>query len=313
MRYPDPAIEILDDSFRKYRIFNAGVERLATGLRWAEGPIWIGDGRCLIVSDIPNNRLIRWDETTGQASVFRAPSDFANGNTRDRQGRLLTCEGGMRRVSRTEYSGAVTILADRYRGKPLNSPNDIVCASDGAIWFTDPPFQIGNDYEGRKAEQELPEALYRISPEGELRQVLDDVDGPNGLCFSADEKTLYLVASRASPHRLVWAYTVGTDGCLSDKRKHIEAVDGGALDGIKCDVEGNLWCGWGSSDASKGTPEAFDGVMVFNPQGQPIGHIRLPERCANLCFGGPMGNRLFMAASHSLYSLYVNTSGAGLL
>jgi gluconolactonase len=313
LRYPDPAVEILDDTFLAYRVFNASVERLATGFRWAEGPVWIGDGRYVLFSDIPNNRMIRWDEVTGEASVFRFPSNFSNGNARDRQGRLLTCEGGVRRVTRTEFSGEITVIADSYEGKKLNSPNDIVCTSDGAIWFTDPPFQISNDYEGTKAESELPNALYRISPEGELRQVLDDIAGPNGLCFTGDERTLYLVEGRAKPNRLVWAFAHAPDGTLSEKRKHIEAQNEGALDGIKCDVDGNLWCGWGSSGAPAGNPEALDGVMVFNPQAVPIGHIHLPERCANLCFGGLSGNRLFMTSSHSLYSLYVNTRGAGLL
>ncbi|MFV0335903.1 MAG: SMP-30/gluconolactonase/LRE family protein [Tropicimonas sp.] len=313
LRYPDPAIEILDESFLKYRIFNASVERLATGYRWAEGPVWIGDGRCVLFSDIPNNQMIRWDEVTGQASVFRAPAGYSNGNARDREGRLLTCEGGMRRVTRTEFSGEVTIIADSFEGKPFNSPNDLVCTSDGAIWFTDPPFQISNDYEGHKAEPELPHSLYRISPDGVLQQVLDDIAGPNGLCFSADEATLYIVEGRAQPNRLVWAFSVGADGALSEKRVQVEALNHGALDGIKCDVDGNLWCGWGSSGVPEGDPEALDGVMVFNPEGKPIGHIRLPERCANLCFGGAKGNRLFMTACHSLYSLYVNTRGTGLL
>ena len=311
-RYPDPAIEILEPEFARYRIFSAGVERLATGFRCMEGPVWFGDGRYLLVSDIPNNRIIRWDETTGGASVFRAPSNYANGHTRDLQGRLIGCEGAVtRRISRTEHDGRIVTLAERFEGKRLNSPNDVVCQSNGAIWFTDPPFQLGNDYEGRIAAQELPEAVYRIDPHtGALERVIQDVAGPNGLCFSPDERTLYVVASRARPSRLVWAYPVLPDGRLGERRLHLDARGHGAFDGIKCDVDGNIWAGWGSDGAPDADAAALDGVMVFNPEGKPIGHIRLPERCANLCFGGADNNRLFMASSHSLYALYVNTRGA---
>jgi gluconolactonase len=312
LRYPDPAVVVLDPSFLKYRLFAASVERLATGFRWMEGPVWFGDGRYLLASDVASNRIIRWDEVTGTAAVFREGSNYANGNTRDLQGRLVTCEGAVtRRISRTEHNGRIITLADGFEGKRFNSPNDIVCQSDGAIWFTDPPFQLTNDYEGRIAAQELPHAVYRIDGQsGQLTQVLDDLAGPNGLCFSPDERTLYVVESRAVPSRRVWAYTVGGDGRLSNKRLHIDANGPGAFDGIKCDVDGNLWAGWGSNGALEADPAALDGVMVFNPQGAPIGHIRLPERCANLCFGGADNNRLFMASSHSLYALYLNTRGA---
>lgn len=317
LRYPDPAIEILDPSFAKYRLFSAGVERVATGFRWAEGPVWVGDGNYLLFSDVANNRIVRWDEATGQATTFRANANYANGNTRDMHGRLITCEGAAvnglgRRIVRTEPSGKITVLADGYEGKRFNSPNDIVCRSDGSIWFTDPPFQLTNDYEGRIGKQELPHAVYRIDGRnGEVAQVVSDLQGPNGLCFSPDEKTIYIIEGRAQPHRLIWAYDVATDGRLSNKRKHIDAgTPYGALDGIKCDVDGNIWAGWGSSGATGGDPEKLDGVLVFNPQGKPIGHIHLPERCANLCFGGIDNNRLFMASSHSIYSLYVNTRGA---
>ena len=315
-RYPDPAVVTLDNSFLKYRVWNASVERLATGFRWMEGPVWFGDGRYLLVSDIPNNRIIRWDETTGQTSVFRQPSNFANGLTRDRQGRLISCEGATtlgvgRRITRTEYNGRITVLADQFEGKPLNSPNDLVCKRDGSIWFSDPPFQAINNYEGRIAKTELPQAVYRIDgASGKLTRVIDNLLGPNGLCFSPDEKKLYVVEGRATPNRLVWAYDVDDKGRLSSRSKLIEALNFGALDGIKCDEDGNLWCGWGSSGALGGKPEELDGVMVWNPQGKPIGHIRLPERCANLCFGGVKRNRLFMAASQSLYAVYVNTEGA---
>ena len=315
LRYPDPAIQVLDPSFMKYRLFNASVERLATGFRWLEGPVWFGDGRYLLVSDIANNRIVRWDEITGRADTWRTPSNYSNGNTRDRQGRLVTCEGAIgRRVTRTEYNGSITVLADNYQGKRFNSPNDVVCAADGSIWFTDPPFQLSNNYEGRIAEPELPHGVYRINAsDGKVVQVLDNIAGPNGLCFSPDGKKFYLVEGRAKPNRLVWVFDVSADGQLSNKTKFIEAQNYAALDGIKCDIDGNLWAGWGSTGALEGKPEELDGVMVFNPSGQPIGHIHLPERCPNLCFGGENGNRLFMASSHSLYALYVNTQGAGLV
>lgn len=311
-RYPDPSVQDLDPEFAKYRLFSAGVERLATGFRWMEGPVWFGDGRYLLVSDIPGNRVIRWDDVTGTASVFRMPSNYANGHTRDLRGRLISCEGAVtRRISRTEHDGRIVTLADQYDGKRLNAPNDVVCQSNGAIWFTDPPFQLSNDYEGRIAKQELPDAVYRIDPQtGELLCVIQDLAGPNGLCFSPDEQTLYVVESRARPSRLVWAYAVMPDGQLGDRTLHLDAKGHGAFDGIKCDVDGNIWAGWGSDGASEADPAALDGVMVFNPQGRAIGHIRLPERCANLCFGGAANNRLFMAGSRSLYALYVNTRGA---
>lgn len=309
-RYPDPSVEILDPAFARYRIYSSSVEQLASGFRWAEGPVWIADGRYLLFSDIPNNRIMKWDDTNGETSVFRYPSNYSNGLGRDRQGRLLTCEHLTRRVTRTEYDGSITVLADSYEGKPLNSPNDIICHSDGTIWFTDPPFGIGGHWEGEKAKAEQPHGVYRISPDdGRLVRVLDDLAGPNGLAFSPDEKILYIVEGRHQPNRRVWAYDVGTDGALGNKRVHIDANGPGALDGIACDEDGNLWCGWGSSGAPGVDPAEFDGVMVFNREGKPIGHIRLPERCANLCFGGEKRNRLLMTSSHSLYALYVETRG----
>lgn len=309
-RYPDPAIEILDPAFLKLRIFSASVEQLASGLRWAEGPVWFGDGRYLLFSDIPNNRILRWDETSGVTSVFRQPSDNANGHVRDRQGRLVSCEHLGRRITRTEYDGSITVLADRYDGKRLNSPNDVVCARDGSIWFTDPSFGLMGWWEGAPAAQELPHAVYRLPGDGgPLQKVIDDLAAPNGLAFSPDESVLYVVESRAEPWRRLWAYDVGANGALSNKRLFIDASDGGALDGIAVDTQGHVWCGWGSS-----RPEipaaALDGVRCFDTTGRAIGHVHLPERCANLCFGGAHGNRLFMAASHSLYALYVNAQGA---
>jgi gluconolactonase len=303
-RYPDPAIEVLDPSFLKYRLFNASVERLATGTRWGEGPVWFGDGRYLLWSDIPNNRIMRWDETTGQASVFRAPSNNANGNTRDRQGRLITCEHGARRVTRTEYDGSITVLMDHWQGKRLNSPNDVAVKSDGSIWFTDPPFGLQSDYEGAIADPEIPACVYRIDAQSGVPSIVaDNVAGPNGLCFSPDESLLYVVESRAVPTRKIRVFDVRNGTTLADSRIFIDAGPG-TPDGIRCDIHGNIWAGWGM-----GTPE-LDGVMVFNPAGVAIGRIALPERSANICFGGAKRNRLFMAAGHALYALYVNTQGA---
>ncbi len=303
-RYPDPAIEIVDPRFEQYRIAQSAVERLFTGTRWGEGPVWFGDGRYLLWSDIPNNRILRWEEETGAVSAYRKPSDFANGNTRDRAGRLVTCEHGGRRVTRTEYDGSITVLMDSFGGKRLNSPNDVVVKSDGSVWFTDPPFGILGRYEGYKAEPELGQNVYRVDGEsGEASVVADDVLGPNGLCFSPDERILYVVESRGVPSRKILAYDVSPDGReISGKRVLIDA-QGGTPDGMRCDVDGNLWCGWGMGD------EALDGVFVFAPDGTHIGRIALPERCANVCFGGRERNRLFMASSQSLYALYVNTQG----
>lgn len=303
-RYPDPLIEALDPRFQPYMIFSAAVERLYTGCRWAEGPVYFGDGRYLLWSDIPNNRILKWEEETGAVSVFRKPSNFGNGHTRDRQGRLITCEHG-RRVTRTEYDGSITVIMDNWQGKPLNSPNDVVVKSDGSIWFTDPPFGILGNYEGIKAQSENQMAVYRVDGETlEASVVADDILGPNGLAFSPDESILYVVESRGEPYRKILAYDVSADGAsISGKRVFIDAGPGGTPDGFRVDVDGNLWCGWGMGS------DGLDGVMVFAPDGDKIGRIRLPERCANVCFGGPRRNRLFMAASQSVYSVYVNTQG----
>jgi gluconolactonase len=300
-RYPDPAITALDPSFLKYRVFNASIERLATGMRWSEGPVWFGDARCVLWSDIPNNRMMRWDETTRRASVFRSPSNYSNGNTRDRQGRLVTCEHDARRVTRTEYDGTITVLIDKFDGKPLNSPNDIVVKSDDSIWFSDPPFGILGNYEGHVAQPELPTNVYRLDPRtGRASVVVGDIR-PNGLCFSPDEKKMYIVDASATP-RVIRVYDVDGDK-LTGGKPFVTCEPPETPDGFRCDVDGNLWCGWGMG-AGK------DGVMVFNAKGDRIGAITLPERAANLCFGGVKRNRLFMAASHSLYSLYVGVQGA---
>ncbi len=303
-RYPDPAVEVLDPRFARYVVFNAAVERLATGLRWAEGPVWFGDQRSLLWSDIPNDRMMRWDESTGAVSTFRQPSHFANGHTRDRQGRLVSCEHGERRVTRTEYDGRITVILDRFDGKRLNSPNDVVVKSDDSIWFTDPPFGILSHYEGHRADPELPTNIYRVDGQtGQACVVCSDVARPNGLCFSPDERRLYVVESGAVPRR-IRVFDLTDDGRrLVNDRVFFEADAQGSPDGFRCDVDGNLWAGWGTGDGR-------DGVRVFAPDATPIGRIALPERCANLCFGGVARNRLFMAASQSLYALYVNTQGA---
>lgn len=310
-RYPDPAVEVLHESFLGLRLFSASVEQLHSGGRWSEGPVWFGDGRFLLWSDIPNDRILRFDDASGAVSVFRQPSNFANGLARDRQGRLVACEHLTRRVTRTEYDGSITVLADRWQGKRLNSPNDVIVARDGGVWFTDPLFGISGHWEGEPAASETPWAVYRVDPQsGALERRIDDLAGPNGLAFSPDEKLLYVVESRATPHRRIWQYDVDAAGGLSNKRLYIDAQGPGAYDGIAVDAKGNVWCGFGSNGAPGVDPAGLDGVRVYNPEGLAIGHVHLPERCANLCFGGAKRNRLFMAASHSLYALYVNVQGA---
>ncbi len=304
-RYPDSAITALDKRFEAYWIKLAAVERIASGLRWAEGPVWFGDQRCLLWSDIPNNRIMRWEEETGAVSVFRQPSNFANGNTRDRRGRLVTCEHGGRRVTRTEYDGSITVVIDQFEGRKLNSPNDVVVKSDGSIWFTDPPFGIMGNYEGYKSPSEAGQNVYRVDGDtGVATVVASDVLGPNGLCFSPDERYLYIVESRGVPNRKILSYDVVDNGRRIENKRVLIDAGPGTPDGMRCDADGNLWCGWGMGDA------ALDGVMVFAPDGTPIGRIALPERCANLCFGGRANSRLFMASSQSIYALYVNVAGA---
>jgi len=303
LRYPDPAVRALDPAFEHLRLPFASVERIATGCRWAEGPVWFGDSRTLLWSDLPNDRILRWDEITGAVSTFRSPSNIANGNTRDRQGRLITAEHG-RRLTRTEYDGTITVLADRYEGRRLSSPNDVVVKSDDSIWFTDPPFGLAGNYTGNVGEQEIPGAgnVYRLDPAtGRLTVVADDVNGPNGLAFSPDESRLYVIESRSRP-RAIRVFDV--DGETLRRGRPFLDAGPGTPDGFRVDAAGNLWCGWGMGEPG------LDGVRVFNADGVPIGHVDLPERCANLCFGGLRRNRLFMAASHSVYALYVNTQGA---
>ena len=301
-RLPDPSVVEVDSSFAKYRLPLAKIERIAHGYRWAEGPAWFGDTRMLVWSDVAGNTMWKWDEETGAVSVFRKPSNHGNGNTRDRQGRLVTCEHSGRRVSRTELDGTITPLATHFEGKRLNSPNDVVAKSDGSIWFTDPVFGLVGYNEGVKAEPEIAPNVYRIDPSGAISIVAEGINQPNGLAFSPDESILYIVESRSTPRRIL-AYDVVGGKTLTNRRILIDAGPMGTPDGFRVDTDGNLWCGWGMGE------HGLDGVHVFNPDGVLIGRIDLPERCANVVFGGTHRNRLFMAASSSVYSLIVNTQG----
>ena len=289
--YPDSDIVATDPRFRRYIIFNTSIKRLHTGTSWAEGPAWNGVGRYLVWSDIPANTQLRWIEDDSRVTTFRNPSGYSNGNTFDYEGRQISCEHGGRRVARYERDGAITTIADRYQGKRLNSPNDVVVHPDGSIWFTDPSYGIGGNYEGFKAESETKEAVYRVDGKtGALAKVTDEVSQPNGLCFSPDYKRLY-VADTGGGDIKVW----DVDGQSLRGGKRFAATGG---DGIRCDVDGNVWAG------------ARPGVQIVAPDGQPIGTIRLPEICANVCFGGAKRNRLFMVASQSLYAVFVGTTGA---
>ena len=308
VRYPDPAIEVVDGRFEKYKLANAAVERLWTGARWAEGPVWFGDSRYLLFSDIPNNRMMRWVEETGEMGVFRSPSNNSNGNSRDRQGRLITCEHATRRVTRTELDGSITVLMDRFEGKRLNAPNDVTVHSDGQIWFTDPGYGILMNYEGHRAEFELPTRVYRLDPDtGEATVATEELEKPNGLCFSPDGSRLYVVDTGASHKpghpRHIRVYDVVDGARLTSGRLFCDMAPGSS-DGIRCDVDGNLW----ASAAWVG--EGYDGVHIFAPDGDRIGKIHLPEACSNLCFGGAKRNRLFMTGSQSIYAVYVETQGA---
>lgn len=327
-RYPDPSVLILDPSFAKYRLYSSTIEQVGTGMRWAEGPVYFPEGGYLLCSDIPNNRMMKYDEKTGKFSVHKTGVNYANGNTRDRQGRLISCEHSVtRRVVRTEKDGRMTVLADSFEGKRLNSPNDIIVKSDDTIWFSDPLFGINGEWEGFKATPEQPTTnVYRIGMDGKVTAVITDLVNPNGLAFSPDESKLYVVEWKGTPNRTIWSYDVASDGSLTNKTKFIDPMGPVSLDGFRVDRDGNLWVGWGwsgalateATDAGNGMKaymplgksEELDGVKVFNPQGKPIGFIKLPERCANLTFGGPKNNRLYMASGHSVYALFVEAHGA---
>jgi gluconolactonase len=281
-------------------------ELLFDGARWSEGPVWFRDGNFLLWSDIPNNRMLRWspDALGGSGvSVFRANSDYSNGNTRDREGRLVTCEHGARRVTRTEPDGSITVIADSYRGKRLNSPNDAVVKSDGTIWFTDPNYGIMSDYEGHKADMEQDGCfVFRFDPgSGDLKVVVDDFDKPNGLAFSPDESTLY-IADSACAHepekpRHIRAFTVRDDGTLTGGEPRF-VLKQGFPDGMRVDTEGNVWT------------SAGPGIDCFASSGDLLGRINFPQNVSNLVFGGPKRNRLFVTCTHELYSVYVTATGA---
>ncbi|HUB12573.1 MAG TPA: SMP-30/gluconolactonase/LRE family protein [Acetobacteraceae bacterium] len=304
VRYPDPDIIVLDQRFQRLVLGNAAIERIATGCRFTEGPVWFGDGRYLLFSDIPNDRILRWDETDGGISVFREPSHYANGNTRDRRGRLITCEHDTQHLTRTEYDGSITLLASSFDGKRLTGPNDVVVKSDGSIWFSDNGAGTRGNYLGHPMPQELPFRVYRIDPaDGRMSVVVDDMQRPNGLTFSPDESRLYVVDTANTGPKTTRVYDVVADGTrLANSRLFFDGSPGYA-DGIRCDTEGNVWCGF------SGGPED-DGVAVFAPDGTLIGRVLLPERCANVCFGGRKRNCLFMAASQSVYALFVEAQGA---
>ncbi|MFE1598691.1 SMP-30/gluconolactonase/LRE family protein [Methylobacterium sp. ID0610] len=304
-RYPDPRVEVLDKRF-KAKVGNAAIERIATGFRWAEGPVYFRDGGYLIWSDIPNNRLMRWLEEDGHVSVFRTPSHYTNGNTRDREGRLISCEHDARRVTRTEHDGRIVTLIDAFEGKPLNAPNDVVVSSDGTIWFTDPGYGIDGNYEGHRAPAELPTRVYRLDPRsGRASVVVEGMGRPNGLAFSPDERLLYVVDSGATHGGAanIRVFTVEGER-LTGNRVFAENFAPGFTDGVRIDEDGNVWCSMGWADPAE------DGVRCYAPNGDLIGKIHLPETCANLCFGGVKRNRLFMTASTSVYAVYVETQGA---
>ena len=293
--------EIRSPRFALYILSNAMLETLATGFRWIEGPVWMGDANCLLFQDLPNDRTMRWIEGQG-VSVYRAPSHYANGQTRDRQGRLIACSHRERCLYRTEYDGRITKLIDRHAGKRLNSPNDVVVKSDGSIWFTDPLYGISNDYEGGRQTSEQPPAVYRLEPEtGEIRIVASDFDGPNGLAFSPDETRLYIAETgnqtEQSPRQYIRTFNVEPDGATLSGGDIFYKIEPGYCDGMRVDEYGNIWS------------SAADGVHCISADGELLGRIFVPHRVSNVTFGGPAKNRLFIGGSTTLYAIFLNCRG----
>lgn len=293
--------DIRDPAFTHYILANAGLEQLATGFRWLEGLVWMGDSDCLLFQDLPRDRTMRWVEDAG-VSIYRTPSHYANGQTRDREGRLISCSHRERCLFRTEIDGRITRLVDRHDGRRLNAPNDVAVKSDGSIWFTDPLYGIQSDYEGGRQESEQPPALYRFDPEsGNIVVAAGDFDGPNGLAFSPDERRLYVAEtgdqSTDSPKHYIRAFDVRSDGRLSGGGI-LHKVWPGYADGLCVDADGNLWS------------SAADGVHCIDPDGRLLGKVLVPYRVSNLCFGGMLKNRLFIGGSHTLYAIFLNRRGA---
>jgi gluconolactonase len=293
----------LDERFQRLVISTARLEKLYEGCRWAEGPAYFPAGRYLVWSDIPNDRMLRYDETSGAVSVFRHPAGYTNGNTVDRQGRLISCEHGNRRVGRTEHDGSITVIASHYQGKRLNSPNDAVVKSDGSIWFTDPAYGIDSDYEGHKAESEIGACnVYRVDPHsGDIRIVADDFVRPNGIAFSPDERRLY-VADTGATHvkdgpRHIRVFDVSDDGRLSGGKVFATST-AGLFDGMRLDEAGRIWT------------SAGDGVHCYDPDGTLLGKILVPEAVANVVFGGVKRNRLYICGTTSLYAIMLPVNGA---
>jgi len=340
--FSDPDVLAIDPAFNALVQPNSAITRLWTGALWTEGPAWSSVGRFLVFSDIPNNRQLRWLEDDGRVTTYRQPSNNSNGNTFDFSGRQLSCEHLTRRVVRYEHDGSITVIAESFEGKRLNSPNDVVAHTDGSYWFTDPPYgaslyegqadaaggpanlqgrlrpRVGQAADAGTLKRELPTGVYRVDPSGRVDRVITEaqVPDPNGLCFSPDFKTLYVASTGKGPGDTgaggqgdLHAFDIGTDHRATNGRRFSDFVIDGvkcAPDGVRCDVDGNVWC---SSNAGRAV--GYNGVTIWTPQGKLIGRIRLPEVCGNICFGGPKRNRLFMAASQSIYAIYVNTQGAG--